>query len=107
MSRTQRGHSESRKSTRFRVELATVRLAEEQIESCEHCTPQEAEVPFDYILDTLTGCDPHTTDYILVKPGNCPRCGVSLRTCFWRWHDADEEGRKLYVLPGTLVTLKK
>ena len=33
------------------------------IESCEHCNP-EAEIPFDYILDRITGADPSVTDLI-------------------------------------------
>ena len=107
MSKAKRVHPEWRKSTSVRVELDTVRLAEQRVASCEHCTPEAADVPFDYVLDTLTGCEPETTDYILAKFGNCPSCGESLRTGFWRWYDSEDEGRKLYLLPGTLVTLKK
>jgi hypothetical protein len=37
------------------VDSAVIRVAEKQIESCEHCNPENAEVPFDWILDRVTG----------------------------------------------------
>jgi|SRR4030095_1110966 hypothetical protein len=37
---------------------ATLRKAERLIESCEHCNPEGAEIPFDAILDRVTGSDP-------------------------------------------------
>jgi len=52
----------------------TQRKAEKLIESCEHCNPEGAEIPFDNILDRVTGSDPSVTDYILETPGKCPRC---------------------------------
>src|SRR5215813_4025826 len=48
--------------------------AKKLIESCEHCNPEGAEIPFDNILDRVTGSDPSVTDYILETPGKCPRC---------------------------------
>ena len=33
-------------------------MAERLIEGCEHCNPDGAEIPFDSILDRLTGSDP-------------------------------------------------
>ena len=85
----------------------TVRLAEQHIDSCEACTSDLAEVPFDYILDSITGCDPEVTDYVLPEPAHCPRCSGVIRTGFWRWYSSEEEGRKVFVLPGTLVALKR
>ena len=38
------------------------------IESCEHCNHEGAEIPFDNILDRVTGSDPSVTDYILEEP---------------------------------------
>ena len=32
------------------VDPATAKKAEQQIESCEHCHPDDAEIPFDWIL---------------------------------------------------------
>jgi hypothetical protein len=37
------------------VDSATAKKAEQQIESCEHCHPQDAEIPFDWILAEVTG----------------------------------------------------
>jgi hypothetical protein len=33
------------------VESETLRKAERLVESCEHCNPEGAEIPFDNILD--------------------------------------------------------
>jgi hypothetical protein len=43
------------------------------IESCEHCN-SAAEIPFDLVLDGVTGRDPSATDYILESPAHCPGC---------------------------------
>ena len=55
------------------VDTSTLRKAEQLIESCEHCNP-EAEIPFDNILDRVTGSDPSVTDYILEQAAKCPNC---------------------------------
>jgi CheY-like chemotaxis protein len=55
------------------IEEETLRKAEQMILSCERCN-SEAQVLFCEILDRLTGSDPSVTDYILKKPGGCPRC---------------------------------
>ena len=34
------------------IKSATLRKAEQLIESCEHCNPDGAEIPFDNILDS-------------------------------------------------------
>jgi hypothetical protein len=56
------------------VDAATLREAEQLIESCEHCNPDGAEIPFDNILDRVTGSDPSVTDYVLEHPAKCPNC---------------------------------
>jgi len=56
---------------------ATIRRAQEAISSCEACN-KEAELPFDWILDEVTGHDGVTTDYFLTEPAQCPRCGRSI-----------------------------
>jgi hypothetical protein len=48
--------------------------AEGLIESCEHCNQDGAEIPFDNILDRVTGSDPRVTDYLLSEPAKCPFC---------------------------------
>jgi hypothetical protein len=95
-----------RKTRRYRVDTATLRLAEEQVYACEACTPDSSDVPFDYVLDQITGCNPEETDYVLPEPARCPRCDNAIRTGFWRWYATEGNGRKVFVLPGTLVTLK-
>jgi len=59
------------------VGAATVRKAERLIIGCEACSPDYAEIPFDNVLDQVTGHDPTVTDYIIVevkaKCGNCKR----------------------------------
>jgi hypothetical protein len=37
------------------INTATLHEAELLIDSCEHCTPEGAEIPFDNILDRVTG----------------------------------------------------
>ena len=56
------------------IDAETRSNAEKLIESCEHCNPLGAEIPFDNILDRVTGSDPSVTDYILEAPAKCPNC---------------------------------
>ena len=56
------------------VEDETIRNAEGFIKSCEHCNPEDAEWPFNVVLDRVTGSDPKVTDYILERPARCPSC---------------------------------
>jgi len=37
------------------IDPATAKEAEQQIESCEHCHPADAEIPFDWLLAEVTG----------------------------------------------------
>lgn len=83
-----------------------VRAAEGKIAACESCTPDTAEVPFDFLLDCVTGYDPETTDYVLPESVHCPQCGAEVRTGYWRWSDSAAEGRTVFILPGTLIVLK-
>jgi hypothetical protein len=56
------------------IETVTLREAERLIESCEACNPETAQIPFDYILDWITGSDPSVTHCILGEPAKCPNC---------------------------------
>jgi hypothetical protein len=56
------------------VDAATLRECERLIESCEHCNAIGAEIPFDWILDHVTGSDSAVSDYILEAPAKCPSC---------------------------------
>jgi hypothetical protein len=33
-----------------------------------------AEIPFDWLLDRITGCDSTVTDYIVETLATCPNC---------------------------------
>src|SRR5947207_2916939 len=56
------------------IDSAILRKAEQMIESCEHCNPEHADIPFDWILDRVTGSDSTVTDYVLERPATCPQC---------------------------------
>jgi hypothetical protein len=56
-----------------------LRKAERLIESCEACNEDDAQIPFDNILDRVTGSDPSVTDYILEEPAKCPNCRREIR----------------------------
>jgi len=57
------------------VDTRTLRNAERLILGCQYCSPTNAEIPFDWILDRITGADPTLTDYIMVEcMARCPKC---------------------------------
>jgi hypothetical protein len=56
------------------VDADTIRRAEKLIDGCEYCHEEDADVPFDWILDKITGRSGATTDYILTEPARCPTC---------------------------------
>ena len=55
------------------IDPAILRKAEKLITSCDRCNP-DAEIPFDWVLNRVTGSEPSATDYILECPGKCPNC---------------------------------
>ena len=42
--------------------------------SCERCSPEDAEFPFDWVLDHVTGRSGANTDYVMQSPAKCPNC---------------------------------
>ena len=51
----------------------TLRRAEREIVSCEHCHPDDSEIPFDWLLAEVTGKrGPY--EFILSEPAHCPNC---------------------------------
>ena len=52
---------------------ATALKAEQQIESCEHCHRDDAEIPFDWILAEST-CKYGRYDFVLTELARCPNC---------------------------------
>src|SRR4030095_2646249 len=59
------------------IYVATVQKAQRMVAGCEDCSEGE-EIPFDVILDRLTGSDPSVTDYILELPAWCLQCGAEI-----------------------------
>lgn len=55
------------------VDPLSLRRAERHIESCEHCHPDDAEIPFDWILAELTG-NRGAVEFILSEAARCPNC---------------------------------
>src|SRR5215510_16251946 len=55
------------------VDSAIAKKAEQQIESCEYCHPDDAEIPFDWLLAEVTGKrGPY--EFMLSEPARCPTC---------------------------------
>jgi len=48
--------------------------AERSIKSCDHCNKEDAEIPFNNILDRVTGSDPRVMDHLLEARAKCPNC---------------------------------
>ena len=56
------------------IDSRVLRLAERFIVARKSCSPDHAEIPFDTVLDGVTGNDPAVTDYLLSEPARCPGC---------------------------------
>jgi hypothetical protein len=55
----------------------TLRRAEREIVFCEHCNPNDSEIPFDWLLTEVTGKrGPY--EFILSEPARCPNCRSKL-----------------------------
>src|SRR5215510_7440644 len=55
------------------VDSAIAKKAEQGIESCEHCHPADAEIPFDWLLAEVIGKrGPY--EFMLSEPALCPKC---------------------------------
>ena|SRR5688572_9183825 len=56
------------------IDAPTLRRARKMVFGCQQCSPY-AGIPFDSILDRVTGHDPSVTRYILPEgAAKCPRC---------------------------------
>jgi hypothetical protein len=86
------------------VDEHTLQEAQDYIASCEVCTPDDADILFDDVLDVLTGSDPWCTDYVLNVPARCPRCYAAVRAGRWQWVTGSDGKRSAWIIPGTLVT---
>jgi hypothetical protein len=57
------------------IDAETLREPEKLIIGCEGCAPDDAELPFDNVLDRVTGNDLAVTDYVMVESmAKCPQC---------------------------------
>jgi hypothetical protein len=75
------------------VEKPMVCRAVKWLAGCEACMPGEAQVPFAWVLDRVTGCDGKTTDYVMVRPARCPKCvGDVLESTIIQLKDGDDAG---------------
>ena len=62
------------------VDAVSLRRARNLIIGCQVCSPFYATIPFDSILDRVTGNDPSRTRYVLAEgSAKCPRCRRHLR----------------------------
>ena len=55
------------------VGLEQVRAAERKIAGCEHCHPDDSELPFDWVLQKVTGSD-SMVDFVMAEEARCPNC---------------------------------
>ena len=51
--------------------------AEHYVSGCYQCD-ERAALPFDYVLDAITGCDPRLTEYLMARLAQCPRCNCKI-----------------------------
>jgi hypothetical protein len=55
------------------VDPATIRQAERYLGGCEQCHPQDAEIPFDWVLADILD-KPGRFDFVLSETARCPNC---------------------------------
>ena len=55
------------------IDETTLSDAQSFVAACEHCSDR-AEIPFDQVLDAITGCDPRTTEYVICHAAECAKC---------------------------------
>ena len=55
------------------VDAAQVREPERKIEGCEHCHPEDAEIPFDWIFQKVTDTG-GIVDFMMLETAKCPNC---------------------------------
>ncbi len=77
--------------TLIAINKATLLRAQSLILGCEACSP-EAEIPFDWLLDDVTGFSGSEVDYVLSEAARCAakpgtmvflvlRCGFGNASC--------------------------
>jgi hypothetical protein len=60
------------------VDPVTAKRAEQRIELCEHCHPDDAEIPFDWLLAEVMGKrGPY--EFVLSESACCPNCAQNIK----------------------------
>jgi hypothetical protein len=70
------------------VDAATLQKAQRMIAGCEACS-EDAEIPFENILDRLTGSDPSVTDHVLEVPARLQCGGEINEKTLVEWNERD------------------
>lgn len=68
---------EERERVLFTVSGEVLAAARKKILGCEHCS-DDAQIPFNVLLDQLMLFSGAHTDYILTEPMHCPWCGKDI-----------------------------
>ena len=55
------------------IDEPTVAQTERWLLACEHCA-ENAVLPFDSLIDALTGAEPLAIEYLMCRPARCPAC---------------------------------
>ena len=55
------------------VDVDQVREAERRIEGCEHCHPDESDLPLDWLLEEVTGRT-GMVEFLMSVTAKCPNC---------------------------------
>ena len=84
---------DERDTVLFTVSPEVVVVAVRCTQGCEQCRPEEAEMPFNIVLDAVLGFSGAHTDYFMVEVGKCPRCrGDIHETTLVEWDGGIEIG---------------
>ncbi len=59
--------------TLIAISKATLLRSQPEIGSCEGCNP-EADIPFTWVLDDVTGFSGSEVDYVLSEAAKCRKC---------------------------------
>ena len=60
------------------VKESDIAKAQAFVDACESCCSR-ATIPFDYLLDAITGCDPTVVEYVMSSGPQCPFCSREIQ----------------------------
>jgi hypothetical protein len=67
-----------RETVLFTLSREVAQAAIAQVASCESCNPDDADWPFEAILDRVMLFSGVHTDYFMPEPPVCPRCKATV-----------------------------